>query len=187
MKFEKRNFLNKKSKAQQLVEFLLVAPFLVIFFGILTEYAYALNVSLVLQNGVKTVSANMYAKIKPSMSESEIKQELLSELSAYMTANNAPNKAANGLSVDYVEVGNSAVILAGYKYICAFTLPTIYFHILPEEFNFKASATAMCSFFTSIKKIAAGKRFKSAIPPKSASNLIRSRWIIKRSFLERIA
>ncbi|MNT61631.1 hypothetical protein D3C72_1992890 [compost metagenome] len=54
-------------------------------------------------------------------------------------------------------------------------------------FNFNASVTAMCSFLTSIKNKAAGKRFKSAIPPKSDSNLIRSRWIIKRSFFERIA
>src|SRR5258708_13661129 len=53
-------------------------------------------------------------------------------------------------------------------------------------FNFNASETAMCSFFTSIRNSAAGKRLRSAIPPNKVSNLIRSRCIISLSFLERL-
>ena len=50
-----------------------------------------------------------------------------------------------------------------------------------------ASATAMCSFTTSIIKIAAGSRVRSAIEPRLCSSFARSRESMSFSFLERLS
>lgn len=142
-----RRFKNKK--AQQLVEFLLVAPFLVIILGIVTEYAYALNVNMTLALGVKTVSADIYKKIKPNFTSLQIQKAVYDGLKQYLSNNNVPVQDANGVdTVDLqaLTVGDNVIFLASLRYYPAFTLPNTYFKILPEQFNFTASAVVPAAF-----------------------------------------
>lgn len=136
----------KRRFAQQLIEFLLVAPFIVIFLGLLTEYAYALNVNMTLTDGLKTATASIYSQIEPNMTADAIKTLVQDNLTSYLQANNVPTKGENAITVGYATVGDNAVFIASYKYIPAFTLPNIYFHIMPDEFNFLATSLIPSAF-----------------------------------------
>lgn len=138
--------LKNIKKGQQLIEFLLVVPFMIIILGVLTEYAYALNINMTLNEGLKTVTASIYSKIKPGMTQSDIKTLLQDNLTTYLSENNAPINDENNLTVGYLINGQSAVFMASYNYIPAFTLPNVYFKILPDEFNFFTTATVPSAF-----------------------------------------
>ena len=140
-------FKKTHKPAQQLIEFLLIAPFMVIILGVLTEYAYALNINMTLTDGLKTATASIYQEIKPNMSADAIRTLVRTNLIGYLSANNVPTREENTITVSYVTVDNTnAVFVASYKYIPAFTLPNIYFHILPDEFNFVATSLIPAAF-----------------------------------------
>lgn len=143
-----KKFFNNK-KAQQLVEFLLVAPFFIIMLGILTEYAYALNINMTLTNGLKNVTSSIYSEISPSMTASSINSLVKTNLTTYLSNNNIPTNTENKITVNYVTQGQTAIFMANYTYIPAFTLPNIYFNFLPEKFNFFSTATVPKAFLTS--------------------------------------
>lgn len=136
----------KSKKAQQLVEFLLLAPFLVIILGVLTEYAYALNINMTLTEGLKTSTAAIYAKISPGMSANDVKSLVKTNLTDYLNDNNAPTLAENNLNVSYFNVGQSVIFTAQYTYYPAFTLPNVFFHILPDKFNFFVTSAVPVAF-----------------------------------------
>jgi len=137
----------KKSKAQQLVEFLFVAPFIIIIFGILTEYAYALNVNMTLNEGLKDVTASIYSQIKPGMSADDINNLIVTPgLIQYLQSNNAPIGMENNLKVSYSIGADEAVFIANYTYFSAFTLPNMYINFLPPKFNFSAVAMVPAAF-----------------------------------------
>lgn len=135
---------SRKKFAQQLVEFLLVAPFLVIILGILTEYAYALNCNTTLSDGLKMVTGSIYSQIRvysqndPIPDDVAIQNKVLADLRAYLQANNVPTREENTLTVSRTMVGSNAVFVANYRYVSAFTLPNVFFHFLPDSFNFQA-------------------------------------------------
>lgn len=145
----KRKNCNSKKPAQQLVEFLLVAPFLIIFLGILTEYAYALNINLTLGQSLKTATTSIYHQIKPNMSDGDILTLVQSELKNYLKANNVPVTSENNLNVTSSESGSTSTFTATYTYTPAFTLPNIYFRFMPSKFNFTASAAVPSAFLQS--------------------------------------
>lgn len=136
----------KTKKAQQLVEFLLIAPFLIILLGIVTEFAYALNVNMTLSNGLKKVTASIYSQIKPNMSASQINSLVKSDLLDYLKSNNVPTESENNLTVNYSLSGESAIFISTYRYYSAFTLPNVFFKILPEQFNFLATSSVPAAF-----------------------------------------
>jgi len=136
----------KSKPAQQLVEFLLVAPFIIIIFGLLTEYAYALNTYMTVQEGLKTVTSQLYSQIKPNTSISDIRALVKADLTNYLAENKVPTNTENEIDVGYTVEGNSAIFFAGYKYIPAFTLPNVYFKLIPDEFNFLATAVVPTAF-----------------------------------------
>jgi len=136
----------KSRPAQQLVEFLLVAPFMIIILGIVMEYAYALNINMTLTQGLKEVTSNMYYSVKPNMTTSDIVAAVQTNLENYLDDNNVATETANGLSLSYAPVGNTSVLIASYKYIPAFTLPQLYFRFLPSEFNFVAASAVPTVF-----------------------------------------
>lgn len=142
-------FKFKQKKAQQLVEFMLVAPFIIIILGILLEYAYALNINYTLSNGLKNVTTSLYGNIKPNQSSNGIDTDLQNLLLIYFNQNNIPAKTVNSLDVNHVTIGDTTVFIATYKYFPAFTLPNIYFHFLPEEFNFTATSAVPTAFLNS--------------------------------------
>lgn len=137
--------LNKKS-AQQLVEFLLVVPFIIIILGVVTEYAYALNINMTLNEALKAATASIYSEIKPGMTASSVQTQVLGDFKNYLSQNNAPVNAENKVNVNYVIVNQTAVFMATYTYVPAFTLPNVYFHILPNEFDFFTTVAVPATF-----------------------------------------
>lgn len=137
---------NRGRKAQQLVEFMLVAPFIIIILGILTEYAYALNVNMTLYQGLKDVTSSIYSEIKPGMSIDSIRSRASLDLTSYLASNNAPTDPENKIKVGIAMQGNTAVFMASYTYIPAFTLPSAFFKIMPDKFNFFATVAVPTSF-----------------------------------------
>lgn len=152
----------KKKNAQQLIEFLLVVPFMVIILGILTEYAYALNINMTLSQGLKTVTSpsyctkdssgidkcyGIYSQLSPTIAGNNIRNLVTAGLKQYLKDNNVPTDAKNNIQVSYIIKGQTAVFVAGYKYIPAFTLPKVYFKFLPDEFNFLATAAVPVALF----------------------------------------
>lgn len=140
--------MTNKKKAQQLIEFLLVVPFMIIILGILTEYAYALNVNMTLSEGLKTATSSIYGDIKPGMPNTYLRNLVKNNLIFYLNKNNAPTNAENNIEVNYIIVGETAIFMAQYTYIPAFTLPNVYFNFLPEEFNFLATVAVPAAFLS---------------------------------------
>ncbi len=133
-----------------MVEFLLAAPFLIIILGIVTEYAYALNVNMTLSLGLKTVTSEIYKQITPTSTPVSIKNTVYSELLKYLQDNNIPTFYAglgeNALDVKTLTNGDITIFVASYRYYPAFTLPNVYFRILPDKFDFLASAVVPQAF-----------------------------------------
>lgn len=144
----KLHFLNKSRKAQQLIEFLLIAPFMVIVFGILTEYAYGLNTNLTLTQGLKTVTSSIYSQIKPGMTSAQIRTLVDTDLKAYLEANHVPLREENTYSVGYMVQGQNIIFMASYRYVPAFTLPMFYFKILPDSLTFFATSVVPRAFLS---------------------------------------
>lgn len=144
-----KNFKSYKNRyAQQLVEFLLVAPFIIIILGIVTEYAYALNVNMTLANGLKTITSEIYQSIKPNMNATEIRDTVQDDLTVYLRDKNtiSSDSSGDGLTVSVVESGNNTVFIAEFKYSPAFTLPNVYFKFMPNTFDFIATSVVPTSF-----------------------------------------
>lgn len=139
----------RRKKAQQLVEFLIVAPLLIIFLGIVTEYAYALNINMTLTKALKTVTAELYSQIKPSMTKDDITNLVNTNLINYLDSNNVPTNTENKINADYVKSGTTAIFMARYTYITAFTLPNVFFKFLPDQFDFFATAAVPKSLLES--------------------------------------
>lgn len=150
----------RKKNSQQLIEFLLVAPFLVIILGILTEYAYALNINMTIEQALKAVTSSycskdisgtttcysIYNQIKPGMDKQTIRTNVSDGFVQYLNDNNVPTNPKNNIDIGYTEVGQTAVFIANYTYIPAFTLPNVFFKFLPDEFNFFATAAVPSTF-----------------------------------------
>jgi len=144
-----KRFKDKRSQtqlAQQLVEFMLVVPFMIMIFGILLEYAYALSINLTLAQGVNTVASSIYRDIKPNMTRADIDAIVLSKVTDFMRENRAPINSENGLDVQSAIVGNNAFFLATYTYVPAFNMPILNIYFMPKEFHFKAAAMVPASF-----------------------------------------
>lgn len=145
----------KKKKAQQLIEFLFVVPFMIIILGILTEYAYALNINMTLSQGLKTVASSVYREIKPGMTPSDIRNNIVTpNYITYLSNNNVPTNVENNIQVGYAIVGQTAVFIASYTYIPAFTLPNVYFKFMPDSFNFFATTAVPAAFLKTNNYIA---------------------------------
>lgn len=161
--------VGKKKISQQLVEFLLVVPFMVIILGILTEYAYALNINLTIDQGIKMATSagytakdasgvdqnyGTYSQIKPPDSTANsadyIVQKVREGFTQYLKDNNVPTRPENNITVTPLTIpttkGQITVFVASYTYIPAFTLPNVYFKFMPDEFHFSASSTVPSAF-----------------------------------------
>lgn len=140
---------NKRRKAQQIVEFILVAPFLIIFLGILTEYAYALSVNMTLTSTLKDATTSIYKDISPSLDESKILDIVKTKYIQSLENNNVPTKDENNITLTCVTSGKTTVFMSTYTYYSAFTLPNVFFHFLPEKFNFFVTAAVPSAYLKS--------------------------------------
>lgn len=152
----KRFKTNNKKPAQQLVEFLLIVPFMVTMLGILTEYAYALNINMTLNEGLKTSVSSIYSQIKPGMTAANVNTLVSASVTKYLSDNNAPTLAENNLKVSYRPVGQSTVFMASYTYFPAFTLPNVFFKIMPSQFLFFATSSVPTAFLAGTSAYSTG-------------------------------
>lgn len=136
----------RKLKSQQLLEFILLIPFMIIIIGILTEYTYALNINMTLSEALKAVSANIYSEIKPGMNSGDIKSLIETDFTKYLQDNNIPTNPVNNIQIGYFIKDRTAVFMASYTYIPVFTLPNFYFKIMPEKFNFFTTSAVPSAF-----------------------------------------
>lgn len=158
------SIVGKKKVSQQLVEFLLVVPFMVIILGILVEYAYALNINMTLTQGLKAVTSSyctdngsgtntcygIYDKISPTMDPTQIKTLMTQGFTKYLQDNNVPTLTENNVSVNYLTATDeSTIFYAKYTYLPAFSLPNVYFRFLPDKFDFFASVSVPTAFLAS--------------------------------------
>ena len=81
----------KKLKAQQITEFLLAVPLLVIFFVILTEFAFGLNSYLVLNNSVKAGVDGYLNALNIDSSTSSLETIVRNSVAQSFTDNNIPD------------------------------------------------------------------------------------------------
>lgn len=163
----------KQRNAQQLVEFLLVIPFMMIILGILTEYSYALNINMTLTHGLKYAASTVYRDIKPGMTHN--KSETLNcddnnnpplekNLCKYLSDNNVPTTTENNIKLGYVIVDNSAIFMLNYTYIPAFSLPNVWFHFMPDKFQFLSTAAVPSAFLKS-------SNYSSGIDSRALDNI----------------
>lgn len=138
----------KKYKAQQIIEFLLAAPLMIIIFAVLTEFAFALNTQFVLTNTLKSsVSAYNY-KMEDIANGYEYPNG--DKVKAYIKDN---LKAALGdsfdeslLSIQFIRVEDNHVVSAEYTYKPGFT-----FSFFPALREIKMSSVAVFPY--TIKKL----------------------------------
>lgn len=140
----------KSKNAQQLIEFLLIIPFMIVFLGILTEYAYAFNIYLTLTDGLKTSATTIYSQISPTLTQSNIDSIIKTNLSTYLSNNNVPLQTENNLTVSSVIIDNqTSIIMAKYTFIPSFTMINPFLIVLPQKFNFLATTSVPTAFLKS--------------------------------------
>lgn len=140
----------KNKKAQELIEFLLIVPFMIVILGIVTEYAYAFNINMTLSEGLKTAAASVYSQISSTTTKSGIESLVKTNLETYLSNNNVPlDKTENNLTVSSVIVSDqTAIFMASYTYIPAFTLPNPFLIVFPQRFNFLATTSVPTAFLS---------------------------------------
>lgn len=164
--------VGNKKLSQQLVEFLLVVPFMVIILGILTEYAYALNINLTIGQAIKTAASasytvkdavgvdhhlGTYSQIRPPTAVDTSRDIIIKNVEngfiQYLKDNNVPTTTENDITVRSITmpatVGSTTIFVASYTYVPAFTLPNVFFRVLPDKFNFSAAAAVPSAFLAS--------------------------------------
>ncbi len=114
----KRNFLNKK-RAQELVEFAIIVPILMMILFIIVEFGSALNARITVGDAVKIalVKVNNLSSLngteddKKAFVENYVKREVIK----YLILHNIPNSGSVKAKVKVVN-GKYAVILVSYSY-----------------------------------------------------------------------
>lgn len=127
----------KKILAQQITEFMLAVPLLIVFFVILTEFAFAFNTQLVLANTLKS-SVSAYGYKMSELNRNYVYPDG-DEVKTYVIENlKAMKLDESKLNVDFMTVDDKPVVVASYEYIPAFT-----FTFLPALKPINMSAVAV--------------------------------------------
>lgn len=135
-----RNLLYK-NKAQQLVEFAIAVPILMMVLFIVIEVGTALNARATVGEGVKAalVKVNNLSSLdgdtatKTVFVENFIKNEMIS----YLIKHNIPN--SNSIIVKVKTTSDYAVALVNYKYNPYFLLPGLFGGTFPSSIDFSSS------------------------------------------------
>lgn len=127
-------------KAQQIIEFLLITPFIIAILGIMSELAYAFNINMTLQKGTEFAAGEVYLYPAQTNIESIIQESLKN----YLDEHYVPY--SDTVDVQIVTTGQNSIVLSSYSYKSAFTLPNMFVKIIPEEFSFSGIATVNNSY-----------------------------------------
>lgn len=109
----------KKLKAQQITEFMLAAPLLIIFFAVLTEFAFAFNANLIFTNAVKSSILAYINAISSDVQNVDFENAVNDYIQAEMQNNNISN--LESLNVKLITVGENPAVIGSYTYQPGFT------------------------------------------------------------------
>ncbi len=126
----------KKLKSQQITEFMLAAPLLIIFFAVLTEFAFALNANLVFTNAIKSSVIAYISTISSDTNKTEMENAIKDYVKSDMQKNKIPNLSS--LNVSLINVGDNPAVIGNYTYKPGFT-----FAFLPALKNINMSAITL--------------------------------------------
>ena len=126
----------RKLKAQQITEFLLAVPLLVIFFVILTEFSFGLNSYLVLNNSVKAGVVGYLNALNIDSSTSSLETIVRNSVAQSFADNNIPDTST--LETRLIKVSEYPVIISSYEY-----KPGFNYQFLPALKTIKMNASAV--------------------------------------------
>ncbi|MBQ2870496.1 hypothetical protein IJE86_02215 [bacterium] len=109
----------RKLKAQQITEFMLAAPLLIMFFVVLTEYAFAFNSNIVFTNALKSSISAYINLIDTDKTTADYQEAITNYVRTDMQNNRIPNVAS--LNVNLINVNNTPVVIGSYTYRPGFT------------------------------------------------------------------
>jgi len=104
----------KKLKAQQITEFMLAAPLLILFFVVLTEFAFAFNSNLVFSNAVKSSSLSYLSTITYETSKEDFESAINNYIKDDMQKNKLPN--LDSLEASVITTDGHPTVVASYTY-----------------------------------------------------------------------
>lgn len=143
---------NRSRKAQQLIEFALVVPILMMFLFIIIEVGMAINARMTLSEAVKSalVEVNNLNTIGGGTTAadktSKVKEYIESQVRAYLIHHNIPNSGS--VSAKIVVNDNFAAVLVNYEYNPVFVLPGMG-NLIPSTYHFSSSQTLNPHIFKS--------------------------------------
>jgi len=129
----------KKLKAQQIVEFMLAAPVLIMFFAVLTEFAFAFNANLVFTNAVKSSVSSYISTITADADKNDYQTAVRNYILNDMRKNKVPN--LNSLETKLIKVGDYTAVVGSYTYKPGFT-----FSFLPALKQIKMNTVSIFPF-----------------------------------------
>lgn len=109
----------KKLKAQQITEFMLAVPLLIIFFAVLTEFAFTFNANLIFTNAVKSSVLAYINTFSSDAQSDDFKTAVKNYIRSDMENNRIPN--INSLKIELITVGENPVVIGSYTYNPGFT------------------------------------------------------------------
>jgi len=130
----------KYKKAQQLVEFVVVAPIIIVIFIFIVEIGFTINAKIALSEAVR------YSLIKVNQmaddSVTDIETALENSIKSYLSSHYLPNSSSITVDIITPSAGSSeetAVVKVNYKYLPFFTLfDSLGNSIIPSELDFSS-------------------------------------------------
>ncbi|MEI7475673.1 MAG: TadE family protein [bacterium] len=136
--------MKKSRKAQQLVEFVLVAPVIMAILVVIVEIGYAINTKISLGESIKSSIPALNQLYNQSNTEAAklelVRSTLETSIKGYFDSHNLPN--SDSISVSITEPANSqtAVVTAIYSYEPVFKLPNLFnSQLIPDKYTFSSS------------------------------------------------
>lgn len=136
--------MRKNKKAQQLVEFVLVAPVLIVILVVIVELGYAINTKITLAEAIKASVAITNQLYNQSSTESQkeetIRNSIENYLKNYFDSHNLPDSDSISVILTRASGSQTAIVTAKYSYKPVFVLPNILGNtIIPAKYTFSSS------------------------------------------------
>jgi len=136
-----KNIFSRANKAQQIVEFAIVIPILMIVLFIVVEFGAALNARLTVGEGIKMTLAkvNQLSSLDGDVPTkvAYVQTFVRNELIRYLVQHNIPN--SNSIEVTIRPTGETASMVVGYQYHPHFILPGLFGGTIGDTIAFSSS------------------------------------------------
>lgn len=126
----------RKLKAQQITEFMLATPLLIIFFVVLTEFAFAFNSHLVFTSALKSSISAYINNIRVDSTDTDFQNAISNYVLTDMQNNRIPN--LNTLETQLITTGENPVVVGSYTYN-----PDFHFAFLPALKNISMKTSSV--------------------------------------------